>query len=571
MKGRSFVLSALILALGGFFAKAIGAVYKIPLTNILGSSGMGLYYLVFPVYSLIITICSSGLSVALSIEVAKCRKIRHRYNEQKLLRVCLVLSFLLSLFFTIVVLLVGRPLAEFQGNINASLGYISIAPAIILSSIIATLRGYFQGVENMVPTTVSMIVEQIVKLSSGLILAHALCNFGIQYAVLGAIIGVTISEVVALIIISINFFTFKGQLFYNYRNLHYRGKKKYNTRPILKRKIHTKSLLKNFESCHYFKANSNQVRYTTKVAIKKILKIAFPNTLSSIILPIITMLDSFLIINLLISSGYSSFVSTSLYGLYGGVVQSLISLPIILIAGVSTSIVPSLSGVVECENRGAVGKRITFFIKLTWALGLLMFMLFFVFAEDILYFLYGDGLSRDVIDELYYATEMLKLSSVSIIYYAFLQTFTAILQSIGKSMVPLFAMLISFCVRFLLLIVLVTRVNINIFGVIIANTLFLGLTICILAIFIRKYTELNFDSWHKVFFPIIPSLVSLILMKICHMGLCYIMNYFFSMLFSAILGCSVFIIWLYFSRFFTLKEKKHFNLRKQKLTKTKSS
>ena len=52
MKGRSFVLSAIILALGGFFAKAIGALYKIPLTNILGSSGMGLYYLVFPIYSL---------------------------------------------------------------------------------------------------------------------------------------------------------------------------------------------------------------------------------------------------------------------------------------------------------------------------------------------------------------------------------------------------------------------------------------------------------------------------------------------------------------------------------------
>ena len=76
MKNKSFILSAIILALGGFFAKAIGALYKIPLTNILGSSGMGLYYLVFPVYSLIITICSSGISIALATEVAKCRRKR---------------------------------------------------------------------------------------------------------------------------------------------------------------------------------------------------------------------------------------------------------------------------------------------------------------------------------------------------------------------------------------------------------------------------------------------------------------------------------------------------------------
>ena len=86
MKKSSFVLSAIILAFGGFFAKAIGALYKIPLTNILGTSGMGIYYLIFPIYSLIITISSNGLSVALSTEVAKCRKVHNYYNEQKLFR-----------------------------------------------------------------------------------------------------------------------------------------------------------------------------------------------------------------------------------------------------------------------------------------------------------------------------------------------------------------------------------------------------------------------------------------------------------------------------------------------------
>ena len=180
MKKSSFVLSAVILALGGFFAKAIGALYKIPLTNILGSAGMGLYYLVFPVYSLVITFCSSGINVALSTEVAKCRRNRNRYNEQKLLRVALVLSFCLSLLFTIIILLISKPLANFQGNINAYLGYVAIAPAIILSSIIATLRGYFQGVENMVPTTVSMIVEQIIK---RLTVAH-IVDYSIQIVVL---------------------------------------------------------------------------------------------------------------------------------------------------------------------------------------------------------------------------------------------------------------------------------------------------------------------------------------------------------------------------------------------------
>jgi len=118
MKKQSFILSAIILALGGFFAKAIGAFYKIPLANILGSAGMGIYYLIFPMYSLLITFCSSGISVALTTEVAKCRKIRHRYNEQKLLQVALILGFLLSLICTIVIIVLSKFLAEKQGNIT---------------------------------------------------------------------------------------------------------------------------------------------------------------------------------------------------------------------------------------------------------------------------------------------------------------------------------------------------------------------------------------------------------------------------------------------------------------------
>src|SRR5574344_1333870 len=117
MKRQTFVISAIILTLGGFFAKAIGAIYKIPLTNILGSSGMGVYYLIFPIYSLVITLCSSGLSVALTCEVAKCRKIRHRYNEQKLLRVALLISFFVSLVFSVLVIIFAKMLAEMQGNV----------------------------------------------------------------------------------------------------------------------------------------------------------------------------------------------------------------------------------------------------------------------------------------------------------------------------------------------------------------------------------------------------------------------------------------------------------------------
>lgn len=563
MKGRSFVLSAIILALGGFFAKAIGVLYKVPLTNILGSNGMGLYYLIFPVYSLIIVVCSSGVSVALATEVARCRKRRDRYNEQKILRVALVFSFVLSAFFTIIILCVSRPLSYLQGNVNASLGYIAIAPAIILSSMIATLRGYFQGVENMIPTTVSLIIEQIVKLAFGLILAHRMCMYGIQYAVLGAIIGVTISEVVALIIIAINFFVFKGQMYYNYRIMCRRYKGGLNPLICIK---HPNICSPNRQCKGVFNTNTEVERYTTFVALKKLLKILIPATLSSIVIPIATMIDSFIIINLLVSSGYSLAVSTSLYGLWGGVVQSFISLPVIVIAGVSTSLVPSLSGVVAGNNVENVGRRVAFFVKITWALAVIMFVLVFLFAEDILTFLYGDGLSREVIDELFYATKMLKIASVTIIYYAFLQTFTAILQAIGKPHIPVFCLLISLAVRIVLTIALVRIPNINIFGAIISHVIFLAIPTVLMALWLRNRIDIRMLG-SAIVSPLLAGVVVMIVMYICHMGLSMMINYFPSMIVSAIIGMIIYVIWMFYGKIFTQKEKSQFIFRKKKLTK----
>ena len=564
MKGRSFVVSAIILALGGFFAKAIGALYKIPLTNILGSNGIGLYYLIFPIYSLVITFCSSGLSVALATEVAKCRSVRNRYNEQKIFRIALVISFILSAFFTIVILLLSRVLAEAQGNINAHLGYIAIAPAIILSSIISTVRGYFQGIENMVPTTISLIVEQIVKLTFGLILAKALCNYGIQYAVLGAIIGVSISEVVALVIIVINFVSYKGQLHYNYRNLNYRSKRNARRGKI---KHYAKVYMCGYVEATYFRCGKNSVRYSTVEAVKKLLKVFIPTTFSSIIIPISTMIDSFVIINLLVHSGYTSHVSTILYGLWGGVVQSLISLPTILIAGISTCVVPTLSGVIAGRQDGGLNRKITFFIKVTFVLALIMFALIFVFAEDILVFLYGDGLSQNVIDELFYATKMLRFSSISIIYYAFLQTFTAILQAVGKSQIPLLAMIVGVVVRILLTIWLVKVVNINIFGAIVANMVFLILSDILLAIYIRGKGFVNSCDLKQIFQPLLALFLSIFIMFAMHQGLSLIINYFFSMMISGLVGLVVYTFIVYFGVVFDIKEKREYFKFKQKLHK----
>lgn len=570
MKRQSFVLSAIILALGGFFAKAIGAIYKIPLTNILGSNGMGVYYLIFPIYSLIIVFCSSGISVALSVEVSKCRKIRHRYNEQKYLRVALIITFVMSVILAIVTVFLSHIIAEAQGNVNAKIGYIAIAPAIILSSMIATVRGYFQGIENMVPTTVSMIIEQIIKLSVGLVLAHKLCVYGIDYAVLGAILGVTISEVVALIIIVINFITYKGQLYYNYKNLNYKRKSKKYIEKALKSKS------KCFFDCNYknrensnkiFVANSKSVRLTTKKAWQNLMKIATPCTLSSILIPISTMLDSFMIINVMSGSGYSVAVSTSLYGIWGGVIQSLISLPTIIVSAISTSMVPSLSGLIIKNDTNELRQKISFYIKLTFVLSISMFIIFYVFAEDILRFLYGNGLNGGVFDEFFYATKMLKICSLSIIYYSFLQTFTSILQTCGQSSKPFFALLLGVIIRTGLIYALVSVANINIFGAVIANIVFLSVTDIIMAVFISRKLSLEYKFYNNLLKPFLMGIIVLLLSELARYLLINYVNYIILTIILTIVTLAFYMLLVYFGKVFSPKELKSFAIKRRKISK----
>lgn len=566
MKRHSFIISAIILTAGGFFAKAIGALYKIPLTNILGSNGIGLYYLVFPVYSLIITLCSGGIAIAVSTEVAKCRKLRHRFNEQMILQVSIIISFFLSLILSLVTIMMSRFLAEAQGNVNARIGYIAIAPAIILSTLIATMRGYFQGIENMVPTTVSLIIEQVVKLTIGLILAHLLSNYGISYAVLGAILGVTLSEVVALIIIVINFIVYKGQLDFNYRKLIAKKKRKLKPGVVSKSE---KPYKKTKISILRFYPSKDRKRYSIIEATKRVVRVAFPSTLSAMILPIATLIDSFLIINTLADSGVSTITSTALYGIYGGVVQSLISIPIIIISAIATALVPSLSGLIAHNDTSEITNRVNFFIKITWIVSMLAFVLIFVFAEGILTFLYGGGLQNRAVDEFAFAVKLLKINSVSIIYSAFLQTFTTILQVTGGASIPFFVSLGFLPMRILFLKIFVGNLHINIFGSVIASTFYLGIVGVFLIWFIKKRIQLKYHLFNHLFKPMFVGVGCMVIGSIGYRLLATFAHYLLAMAIMSIIIVAIYLLFAFYGKFFTVREKKYFILN-SKLSRGKS-
>ncbi len=585
MKKQSFIAGAIILALGGFFAKAIGAFYKVPLTNILGSNGMGIYYLIFPLYSMVLVFSSSGISVALSRLVAVERADRNKYNEKVYFVTALLITFALSLIFSVALWLCARPISVAQGNANAYMGYVSIAPAVLCASLVAVVKGYFQGIENMIPSSVSMIVEQVVKLAVGLVLATRLMTLGVEYAVFGAILGVTVSELVALIIMFVNYAVYKRKSEYKYyavkhintnvnrtkyhvKHAHISKCTQYNP-PFRSLSDKDKKKLKLYKV--YVEPSARKV-LTYGIAVRNLLSISLPTMLSNLVVPITSFIDSFVVINMLVGAGKTTAVATSLYGINNGAVSALVSLPIILTSALSTVIVPNLSGIRAEDRDKELSVRCSFFIKLTFVISIPMFVLFIMLAPDIISVLYSKGLSARAVNEFDFAYKLLAMSSVTILYNALLQTFVSILQSIGKAIVPFYAMIAGVIVRTVLLVTLITVPNINIFAVVIANTLFLAITSTICLVYISRRVRLQFGFFRLIVYPIFAGVVSAVVVYLFKQMLFDLLPGWVYVGLSGLMCLLTYVALIYVLKCFNERECKFFPsvrriLRKTKLTK----
>lgn len=508
MKKHTFIFGAVILTIGGFVAKIIGAFYKIPLTNILGSAGMGIYYLVFPIYNLILVVSSSGVSVAITKLIAESRTRKMKKNESKYFYAGILISFLFSLSFAVVILIFAKPLAYFQGNILSYLSFLAIVPAIISASMVSVIRAYFQGVENMLPSTITIIFEQIVKLIAGLILSFKLLPYGIEYAVMGAVLAVSISETMTLIILIVNY------VWHKKRNERVRWVETccHKTKVIK----HTNKIVKKPSIIYKTISTRYLINYQTisfKAAIVKTFKTSFPNTLMSLIIPLASLIDSFLIINLLSKSGYSSFAATSLYGINNGVVTSLISLPVIITSAIATAIVPNLSGLFSMKRSDEIEARSSFFIKITWLIILPIFIFFITMSDGIISALYNFNINK-VINEYAFACKILMISSVSFVYNALLSTFISILQAINKSYQVFCVLLSGLFIKVLLTISLLQIVKFNIFGAIIANIVFVLYSAVMCLAVLRKNINIKLNVIKSFLLPSFVAVIVFSLMMI---------------------------------------------------------
>lgn len=442
MKNRKIYLGALVIAIGGFLTKIAGAIYRVPLTALLGAEGLGVYQMAFPVYTLLLDLSSAGVPSALARVIAK-----NEHKKEDYLKKAIVLFGSLGIIATILMFLLSKPLAYFQGDVSSFYIYKVISPAVIFVALSACFKGYFQGQMKMYPTSLSQVFEQVVKIVVGLTIIYN--ADGIANKVMGAGFAIVVSEFFALI--------FLASIY------------------VLKRRKNVVAFkrLDNFDMVTVSPKLTKKERFDE---YKRLFYAVLPITLLSIIFPLSHIIDSSLIINSL-----KKFTDSAVkeYGLYSGAVMSIVNLPVTVCYGLAVVAIPVIA------KNGKGKNNVKLLILSTLILSFLGAICVFAFSPLAVKILFPTLLQK----EKTLTISLIKALSPSIILMAILQTTNSILIAKSKTKIPILSCLFGSTLKIIIAKILLKMPSVNIFAMPIA-VFFCYLLACFInLLYIVKYAD----------------------------------------------------------------------------------
>ena len=420
-KKVSFVQGAAILGIAGLIVKVIGAAFRIPLANTIGLIGTSYYDTAYPYYSWLLVISSSGLPTAISKMVSERVTLGDYRGAHRVFTTAMQILCCIGLLTSILMFFGSDYIARLHMLPEAAYCFKALAPALFFVALMCAYRGYMQGMQQMVPTAISQVVEQVGKLAVGLTLAFMLLDAGPEYAAMGALIGVTVSELLALI----------------YVMLSYRRRW-----PKIRARL------------------ERSVRREAEPVAARLIAIALPITIGASISPLASVVDSALIIRILLKLGYAKETAQTAFSLMRTNVATLTNMPGVLTMALAMSLVPAISAFSAKRDHAGVQDTARLGLKLALIIGLPCAVGLFVLASPILSMLYPNLTEG----ELTLAVDLMHTSSIGVIFLSLVQSMTGVIQGMGKPNVPVFNLFIGFVLKVASLLALMNIPQINIQG-----------------------------------------------------------------------------------------------------------
>ena len=461
-KKQNFLQGAALLAMSKAIVKVIGALYKIPLKAIIGDQGFSYFNTAYALYSLLLMIATAGLPVAMSRMISKYSSLQQYGQLRRIFKTARALYLGLGTACTLLMILFCRELATFQGQPNAVYALLCLAPCALLMGIMSTYRGFYQGQGNMLPTSMSQVMEAFIKLFVGLGAAYIILQHtgSIPMAAGGAILGVTVSCLCSAIFLKAKF-----------------GK-------AYKQLPHT-----------------DEAVMTYGTAAKSLFAIAIPITIGSAGLQLLTVLETHLYMGQLLSSGMTQDAADVTKGIYDFSL-TIFNLPTAFIAPITISVLPAVTAQLTLKTDTAVrsteesAARVTGLLAAPCAVGLA------VLAAPIMALLGGyEG------DSLELASTLLTWLGAAVFLYSCIQYTNALLQSHGYAHVPVINMLLCGAVKLIVVYVLTGNPAIGITGAPIGAVLGYSAIVVLNLIAIRKLVPQKPALLTNILKPVLPAAI----------------------------------------------------------------
>ena len=478
-KKQSFLHGTMLLAMATAIVKVIGALYKIPLNAIIGEQGFGYYSTAYEIYTVLLMISTAGLPVAMSRMISEASSLGHYKQVRKIYTVSRTIFLTLGLIGTALMTLFCRQLATFQEQPDAWAAIGTLGPCCFLICLMSTFRGFFQGQSNMTPTSVSQVLEAIVKLVVGIAAAGLLLFYtkSLSYAAGGAIFGVTMSCLVSSL----------------YLNRCFR--KAYKDLPVSDEDVSTgRSIAKGLLAIAVpITIGSAGLQLLTVLETKiymSQLKASFQDTLSAAELQSLLIAYQFKGDVLSVSRADAiQFLTDTQKGIYN-MTQTIFNMPCAFITPITISVIPAITAQITKKNLAAArateesAARVAGLISAPCAVGLA------VLAEPVTALLGGyTGMKLEL------SSQLMAIMGICIVFNAAVLLTNAIMQSHGHVNLPVVNMFIGGIIKLVAIWILTANPAIGILGTPIGSLL------CYISI-----TVLNVIAIRKVL-PTAPSVI----------------------------------------------------------------
>ncbi len=470
-KNKNFLRQGSILAAAGILVRIIGMIYRIPLANIIGDEGNGIYSVAYNVYNIAMVLSSYGLPMAVS-KMISTSMAKHEYkNTERIFKSVMLYAIVMGAVAALVIFFGADYLAK-----NVYTGYPGIerplrvlAPTVFVVAVLGTIRGFFQGHNTMVPTAVSQIIEQIINAAVSIIAAFSLVQAHIDspqmasYGAAGSTIGTAAGALCALI-----FVTF---ILYAYW-------------PSFKKKK---------------KKDKTQVLDDYGTIAKLIIYTTIPIVLGQTFYQISAVFDDILFGKVMIYKEIEASVISSLSGVYNSIYILLIGIPMGIASSMASSTLPSIAASKAQGLRVEVKEKIHSAIK---------FNMMIAIPSAVGLAILGEQVARMLFPRLDYTMggTMLRYGSCAVIFFALSTITGSILQAVNLTMKPVIHSCIALVIHLIVVTVLMLSTDMGVYSLVAGYVVF-PLVVSLLNLnSLRKHLRYHQEIKNTFAIPILCSI-----------------------------------------------------------------